>query len=97
VLPSIVGAAAAGFSRAVVPPDNAAEALLVPDMQVVSAPSLGALIGWLRGDDVSGSEAVVQESGAGLTPAAPIAGSTHAGPRDLADVVEQPVARRAAE
>ena len=38
VLPSVAGAAAAGFDRVVVPPENAAEAMLVPAMQVVSAP-----------------------------------------------------------
>ncbi len=48
VLPSIAGAAAVGFGHAVVPLDNAAEAVLVPAMEVVSAPSLGALVGWLR-------------------------------------------------
>src|SRR5215469_10560526 len=30
ILPSVAGAAAAGFARAVVPPENAPEALLVP-------------------------------------------------------------------
>jgi magnesium chelatase family protein len=98
VLPAVAGAAAAGFGRAVVPPDNAAEALLVPAMEVVSAPSLRALIGWLRGDDLGGSEGAVhvQDSGAGLTPP-PGANSTRAGSLDLADVAGQPVARRAAE
>jgi magnesium chelatase family protein len=47
VLPSVAGAAAAGFGRAVVPPENSSEALLVPGMEVISGPSLGALVGWL--------------------------------------------------
>jgi len=98
VLPSVAGAAAAGFGRVVVPPENAAEALLVPGMQVVSAPSLGALIGWLRGEPPTapGSPVQVLESGAGLTPA-PASGCAVPGSLDIADVVGQPVARRAAE
>jgi magnesium chelatase family protein len=98
VLPSIVGAAAAGFRRAVVPPENAAEALLVPGIEVVSAPTLGALIDWLRAEPPTapGPAAQVLDSGAGLTPA-PAAGGAAAGTRDLSDVVGQPVARRAAE
>jgi magnesium chelatase family protein len=99
VLPSIAGAAAAGFGHAVVPPDNAAEALLVPGMEVVSAPSLGAVVGWLRGEPAvlaAGTAVRVLQSGAGLAPAA-AATATPAGRLDLADVAGQPVARRAAE
>lgn len=55
---------AAGFSRAVVPPENAAEAALVPGIQVVSATSLTALLDWLKvtggGDD---GTAMVQSRG----------------------------------
>jgi len=100
ILPSVAGAAAAGFARAVVPPENAPEALLVPGMQVTSAPTLGALIDWLRGEPAQSAGPTVQvlDSGAGLSPPPPSA-STPVGafPRDLADVVGQPVARRAAE
>jgi magnesium chelatase family protein len=98
VLPSAAGAAAAGFRRAVVPPENAAEALLVPGLEVISAPCLGALIGWLRADpDGAPDNAVtVFDSGTGLIPAPASAGAL-AGGRDLADVAGQPVARRAAE
>ena len=98
VLPCIAAAAAAGFGRAVVPPENAAEATLVPSMRVMSAPSLGALIDWLRdGPQAAPGPAVrVLDSGAGLTPGA-LRLSAPAGSRDLADVVGQPVARRAAE
>ena len=111
VLPSVAAAAAAGFRRVVVPPQNAAEAALVPSMQVVSAPTLGSLIEWLRdGGRARGGTAgtgsarspgragvvEVVESGAGLTP--PSGGTAADEPmRDLADVVGQPVARRAAE
>jgi magnesium chelatase family protein len=98
ILPSIAAAAGAGFGRAVVPLQNAAEAALVPSMQVISAGALGSLIEWLRfGDpEASGSGVQVLDSGAGL--AVPIPAGADASPSgDLADVVGQPVARRAAE
>ena len=98
ILPSIAAAAGAGFGRAVVPLQNAAEAALVPSMRVISAGALGSLIEWLRvGDpDASGSGVQVLDSGAGL--AVPIPAGADASPSgDLADVVGQPVARRAAE
>ena len=99
VLPCVAAAAAAGFERAVVPVDNAAEATLVPGMQVVAAPSLGAAIDWLRGGYATTAEQPVQviDSGAGLTPDAALRPPAASRDRDLADVVGQPVARRAAE
>ena len=98
VLPSIAAAAAAGFSQVVVPVQNAAEAALVPAMRVVAAPELSGLIHWLRDDDPAASSWGVQvvDSGAGLAALAP-AGASAGGHGDLADVVGQPVARRAAE
>jgi len=97
VLPCTASAAAAGFERAVVPVENAAEACLVPGMQIVAAPTLGAMIDWLRAGPEAGSDSEVEvfESGAGLTPAP--APRPSASGLDLADVVGQPVARRAAE
>ncbi len=70
VLPCTAAAAAAGFERAVVPPENAAEAALVPAMQVVAAPSLSSLIDWLQGRPASAAGPAVEvvDSGAGLTP-----------------------------
>jgi magnesium chelatase family protein len=112
VLPCTAAAAAAGFERAVVPVENAPEATLVPGMQVVAAPSLAAVIDWLRGGGPAGEGAKageggdagaavpgvqVVDSGAGLTPAAAPQPPASGGDRDLADVVGQPVARRAAE
>ena len=97
VLPSVAAAAAAGFSRVVVQVRNAAEATLVPEVRVVAAPALSGLIGWLRDGDAIGPGSGVQlvDSGAGL--AAPAPDAAGAGPHgDLADVVGQPVARRAA-
>ncbi len=94
VLPPIA-AAAAGSRRVDVPAENAAEAALVPEMRVVAAPTLSELIHWLReGDPGSGVRGV--DSGAGLAALAPARVSTGAH-ADLADVVGQPVARRAAE
>ena len=98
VLPAVAGAAAAGFGRVVVPPENAAEALLVPAMQVISAPNLGALIDWLGGQRSAppGSAVQVADSGAGMTARTPCAAAA-ARTLDLADVAGQPIARRAAE
>jgi len=98
VLPSAAAAAAAGFGRAVVPPENAPEASLVPDLEVISAPNLRDLLDWLRGRSAAGacSPVRVLESGGGLAAVVPRPGAS--GPYgDLADVVGQPIARRAAE
>jgi magnesium chelatase family protein len=66
-------------------------------MQVISAPSLGALIDWLRGQLSAAGPAVrVLDSGAGVTAAADRV-VTPACALDLADVAGQPVARKAAE
>ncbi len=108
VLPAAAAAAATGFRRIVVPPENMQEALLVPDMRVAAAPSLAALLDWLDGRPAAGAclEVHVAESGRGLTARSPAAGqstgqradlSLPGDSRDLADVVGQPVARRAAE
>ena len=115
----------------------AAEAALVPGLRVVGAPSLKALLAWLRGEEASGQEVTVRDSGDGIglpvapaplagagplaglplpagtgrsagtgrpaepgpsTAAGPAATAGHAGCRpDLADVLGQPAARRAAE
>jgi magnesium chelatase family protein len=101
VLPAVAAAAAAGFRAVAVPTENAPEACLVPGMRVVAAPSLGALLEWLRCQDPvpggDGGAVDVFEGGA-----APESLSGRSGPgagtgRDLADVVGQPTARRAAE
>jgi magnesium chelatase family protein len=98
VLPSVAGAAAAGFGRVVVPPENAPEALLVPGMEVVSGPSLAAVVCWLDGQPAAedGESVTVLPSGDGVTPVV-AAKDSNPETRDLADVVGQPVARRAAE
>jgi magnesium chelatase family protein len=105
VLPSIAAAVTAGFSRAVVPPENAAEAALVPGIQVVSAVSLATLLDWLKLTEAGVPAATaamstgvrVLEPGASRAVAESAATSAPGQARDLADVVGQPVARRAAE
>jgi magnesium chelatase family protein len=105
VLPAAAAAAAAGFSAIAVPPENAPEAALVPELQVLSAPTLGALLAWLRGHepppDGPAARLVDREADpwAVLADASgPGAGGPAAGQgQDLADVIGQPVARRAAE
>jgi magnesium chelatase family protein len=102
VLPATVTAAAAGFRGVVVARANAQEAALVPGLRVVSAPTLAALLAWLRGEPPAGG-AAVEELAGGSAPAAPPAapqgpGADDALPTpDLSDVLGQPVARRAAE
>ena len=103
VLPSIAAAAAAGFGRAVVPPENATEAALVPGIEVVSAASLTALLNWLKlvqvGElagmpaECAGARVLEPRGAADAGPMPPAPGQA----RDPADVVGQPVARRAAE
>jgi len=114
VLPAVAAAAAAGFRKVAVPEPSAPEAALVPGLAVVGAPTLGALLGWLRGK--RGTEqavnVVMSGEGAGLRPLpadgrdATRPGSPASGRRptdgaggrpDLADVLGQPAARRAAE
>ena len=93
VLPAVAAAAAAGLARVIVPAGNAAEAALVPGIEVIGSPSLVGVLAWLRGDGpAAGADAaqVYDRADAG----------TAARPRpvpDLADLAGQPAARRAAE
>src|ERR1051326_1078713 len=48
VLPSVAAVSSAGFGTVVVPAANAAEASLVPGVEVVAADSLAAVLTWLR-------------------------------------------------
>jgi magnesium chelatase family protein len=106
VLPAMAAAAHAGFSRAVVAQANADEAALVPGLRVTGAPTLAALLGWLRGEQEAGETGVVCVPGdhspsgrpAGTGGESPDAGAEGAPPRpDLSEVLGQPTARRAAE
>jgi magnesium chelatase family protein len=96
VLPSVAAAAAAGFGTVVVPDANAAEASLVPGIDVLAAASLAALLCWLRqGRPAAGvpgaAPARAQPARGHVATAPPVPGL------DLSDVVGQPAARRAAE
>ena len=101
VLPAAAAAAKAGFAAIAVPPENAGEAALVPGLRVLSAPTLGALLAWLRGS-IPDSEALavteVSCEGTARPTGQPSADPARPGSeRDLADVIGQPAARRAAE
>jgi magnesium chelatase family protein len=89
ILPATSAAAAAGFNRVVVPVLNAPEAALVPGIEVVAAPSLEVLAGWLRGQAAPAGQPATRLLRHGTPTAAP--------PWDMADIAGQAEARRAAE
>jgi magnesium chelatase family protein len=99
VLPAMAAAACAGFAKAVVAQPNAEEAALVPGLRVAGAPTLAALLAWLRGEQEAAEAGVVcvpDGSPSLAGPATAQAGRAHPRP-DLAEVLGQPTARRAAE
>ncbi len=110
VLPAVAGAAAAGFAKVAVAQASAPEAALVPGLRVLGSPTLAALLAWLRGEQAAGAAVSIEITG-GSAPATGAAGQRAAtaglvspgaaaaggpGP-DLADLLGQPAARRAAE
>ena len=113
VLPAVAAAAGAGFRKVIVAAANVAEAMLVPGLRVAGAPSLAALLAWLRGEPGAAEVVGERESGEGpLRPGTARPSPVSPGPDpsqpsrdggrplpqpDLADVLGQPVARRAAE
>jgi magnesium chelatase family protein len=99
VLPAVVGAAAAGFRVVAVAQANAAEAALVPGLRVLAAATLCGLLAWLRGDQQSAAAGPVEVFEGGATPVRSevAAARLEGAPLDLADVLGQPAARRAAE
>ena len=99
VLPAMAAAAASGFRRVAVPHANAAEAALVPGLRVLSAKSLRGLLCWLRGEPVAEEADPVQITEGGTEPSTtPLnTGRSTGRTLDLADVLGQPTARRAAE
>jgi magnesium chelatase family protein len=84
VLPMVIAAARAGLRRVVVPLGNAAEAALIPGLTVRATDSLHRLVGFVRGGQPLLDPPRVPPAGA---PGGP----------DLADVVGQPLGRRAIE
>jgi len=97
MLPAVAGAAAAGFRRVAVAQANAAEAALVPGVRVLGAGTLRGLLGWFRGDPRSGATDPVEILEGGVLPAGAAVARPGGAPPDLADVLGQPTARRAAE
>jgi magnesium chelatase family protein len=85
VLPAVLGAAAAGVERVVVPVDNLAEARLVPGVTAVGVGSLQALMD------------VLCHGGPGDEPTTAPDGPPDGRPADLVDVAGQPVGRTAVE
>jgi magnesium chelatase family protein len=99
VLPAVASAWHAGFREVAVPQANAQEAALVPGMRVLAATTLGALLAHLRGGQPpAGDEpiAVFDGENARVLQPAEEAGRCHVA-GDLADVLGQPVARKAVE
>jgi magnesium chelatase family protein len=108
VLPAVVAAAQGGFGTVMVAEQNAAEAVLVPGVRVIAAASLTEAADWLRGlpGPDGGPAAAEYAGGQELTGTA---GAAHrsrdaqtADPwavptADLADMLGQSMARRAAE
>jgi magnesium chelatase family protein len=110
VLPAVARAAEAGFGKVMVAEQNAAEAALVPGVRVIAANSLTQAADWLRGlPGRDGHPAAAEYCGGleppeRLPPAGPTSGggARAAGPDavvapDLADLLGQSMARRAAE
>ncbi|HSF26825.1 MAG TPA: YifB family Mg chelatase-like AAA ATPase [Actinomycetes bacterium] len=87
VLPAVMAAAAAGIGRVVVAEASAAEARLVPGVDVVALPSLRALADWVSGEWTPAATA----------PSSPSTPSVSAPARDLADVVGQRLGRHVLE
>ncbi|MEJ6490083.1 YifB family Mg chelatase-like AAA ATPase [Leucobacter sp. USCH14] len=87
LLSSVAAARARGFLRVMVPEACAAEAALVPGIEVIAVPDLASAVAWYRGAQDRG-RIVRAEAPAALQaePAAPGAGV------DIADVVGQPEA-----
>jgi magnesium chelatase family protein len=81
VLPAVVAAARAGFGRVVAPPDNLAEAALVPGVRVAAPDTLGALVDWLAGRPGRPGEAAVAvaEPGSGPPPLRPAGAASREG------------------
>jgi magnesium chelatase family protein len=121
ILPAVAAAAAAGLRDIVVPLANAPEAALVPDVRIIGAPSLPAVLHWIRGDDpaacpdpveiIEGGQTMTRRPQLALVNGQPAAAGSAEGTAagsgtwpgrgqpglDLADVLGQPLARRAAE
>ena len=111
VLPAVARAAEKGFGKVMVAEQNAAEAALVPGVRVIAVDSLTGAADWLRGlPGPDGQPAAVEYQGGQDLPGRPGrdgklasgGGAQAAGPGsamapDLAELLGQSMARRAAE
>ena len=87
VLPAVVAAAGAGFREVVVAQANAGEAALVPGLRVIGAPSLTAMLAWLRAERESDEEVAVYVSDEDTTSERPIS-------PDIEQIASAPCRRR---
>ncbi|WP_028646872.1 YifB family Mg chelatase-like AAA ATPase [Nocardiopsis sp. CNT312] len=90
-LPAVIAAAELGYDRFVVAHGNAAEARLIPGVEVLATGHLADVCHWLRGGDLP------EEPEQWSAPRRPDRGDRRDPGVDLADVLGQPVARRAVE
>jgi magnesium chelatase family protein len=102
VLPAVAAAADNGFGTVMVAEQNASEAALVPGVQIIAASSLTAAADWLRGTPGLRSQPAARLEGGRERPEGREARGHHGGPEgamapDLADMLGQSMARRAAE
>jgi magnesium chelatase family protein len=99
VLPAVAAAADDGrFGTVMVAEQNAPEAALVPGMRVIAAATLTAATDWLRGTPgLRGDPPAVEFRGGQDPPDGPAAGPDAALAPDLAEMLGQSMARRAAE
>lgn len=86
VLPMVLAAARAGVRRVIVPAENAAEAALIPDVQIKAVDCLSRLVSFVR----DGTPLLDPPSSPAATVGRPY-------PVDLADVAGQRLGRRAIE
>jgi magnesium chelatase family protein len=101
VLPAVAAAAGCGFGTVMVAEPNAPEAALVPGVRVIAASSLTAAADWLRGTPgLRGVPPAAEFDGGRDRPrdrAAQDVGTETAMTPDLAEMLGQATARRAAE
>ncbi len=96
VLPALLGATRAGRTRALVPAANAAEAQLVPDLDVLAVSSLREVLALLRGDPLPHPLADIPADQTDPPPGGDRPGQLAIEP-DLADVLGQVEGRYAVE
>ncbi len=111
VLPAVAAAAGQEFGTVIVAGQNAPEAALVPGVRVIAAASLTAVADWLRGTPglrggppaaefrggAEVSSGSVHGGAVSVRPSGPAAGNGAVMTPDLAEMLGQAMARRAAE